>query len=107
MASFVRDHLGPTLAAEQPGVQILGFDHNKVPARCQHGTHRGVSQVSARSQQGYVCLMPALCPPAHPKDHVATWAAALYADPEAKKYFAGVGVHWYATHRSRPHHTHT
>jgi len=31
----------------------------------------------------------------HNKDHVATWAKALYADPDAAKYFAGVGVHWY------------
>tara|TARA_B110001452_G_scaffold99062_1_gene82080 strand:+ start:124 stop:2529 length:2406 start_codon:yes stop_codon:yes gene_type:complete len=29
MASFVRDHLGPVLKAEQPGVKIIGFDHNK------------------------------------------------------------------------------
>ena len=29
MASFVRDHLGPVLAEEQPDVVILGFDHNK------------------------------------------------------------------------------
>ena len=29
MASFVRDHLGPVLHAEQPGVKIIGFDHNK------------------------------------------------------------------------------
>ena len=46
------------LAAEQPGVKILGFDHNK--------------------------------------DHVLSWATTLYADKEAAKYFAGVGVHWYA-----------
>ena len=57
MASFVRDHLGPVLAAEQPNVRILGFDHNK--------------------------------------DHVADWAKALYEDPEAAKFFAGMGVHWY------------
>jgi glucosylceramidase len=58
MAEFVRDHLGPTLAAEQPGVKILGFDHNK--------------------------------------DHVEIWAEAIYGDEEAKRYFAGLGVHWYA-----------
>ena len=58
MAHFVKAHLGPVLAAEQPGVKILGFDHNK--------------------------------------DHVLTWAKTLYADKEAAKYFAGVGVHWYA-----------
>ena len=57
MASFVRDHLGPVLAEEQPGAKIIGFDHNK--------------------------------------DHVAIWAKELYKDPEAAKYFAGVGVHWY------------
>jgi hypothetical protein len=57
MAAFVRDHLGPVLEREQPGVKIIGFDHNK--------------------------------------DHVAIWAKALYADPEAAKYFAGIGVHWY------------
>jgi glucosylceramidase len=57
MAAFVRDHLGPVLEEEQPGVKIIGFDHNK--------------------------------------DHVYIWAQQLYADPEAKKYFAGVGVHWY------------
>ena len=56
-AAFVRDHLGPVLAAEQPGVRIVGFDHNK--------------------------------------DHALTWARALYADPVAYAYFAGVGVHWY------------
>ena len=31
----------------------------------------------------------------HNKDHVVEWTTGLYADPEAKKYFAGVGVHWY------------
>jgi len=31
----------------------------------------------------------------HNKDHVVEWATGLYADPEAAKYFAGVGVHWY------------
>ena len=73
MASFVRDHLGPVLAAEQPGVKIIGFDHNK--------------------------------------DHMVTWAEELYADEEAKKYFHGIGVHWYgglnqqhldATHQMAP-----
>ena len=29
MATFVRDHLGPVLEEEQPGVKIVGFDHNK------------------------------------------------------------------------------
>ena len=29
MATFVRDHLGPVLEADHPGVKILGFDHNK------------------------------------------------------------------------------
>jgi len=29
MASFVRDHLGPTLANDHPNVKIIGFDHNK------------------------------------------------------------------------------
>ena len=29
MAEFVRDHLGPVLEREQPGVKIIGFDHNK------------------------------------------------------------------------------
>ena len=57
MATFVRDHLGPVLEEEQPGVKIIGFDHNK--------------------------------------DHVLMWAKELYADKEAAKYFAGVGVHWY------------
>ena len=57
MASFVRDHLGPVLEEQQPGVKIIGFDHNK--------------------------------------DHVDIWAKGLYADPEAAKYFYGVGVHWY------------
>ena len=57
MASFVRDHLGPVLKAEQPDVKIIGFDHNK--------------------------------------DHVIEWATGLYKDPEAAKYFSGVGVHWY------------
>jgi len=28
-AAFVRDHLGPVLREEQPGVKIIGFDHNK------------------------------------------------------------------------------
>ena len=28
-AAFVRDHLGPVLHEEQPGVKIIGFDHNK------------------------------------------------------------------------------
>lgn len=28
-ASFIRDHLGPVLHAEQPGVKIIGYDHNK------------------------------------------------------------------------------
>jgi len=28
-AEFVGRHLGPLLAAEQPGVKIIGFDHNK------------------------------------------------------------------------------
>ena len=44
-AQFVKNHLGPVLHKEQPGVKIIGFDHNK--------------------------------------DHVATWAKVLYADPEA------------------------
>jgi glucosylceramidase len=57
MASFVRDHLGPVLHAEHPGVKIIGFDHNK--------------------------------------DHVLEWAKGLYADSEAAKWFAGIGVHWY------------
>ena len=26
---FVKEHLGPVLAAEQPGTKIIGFDHNK------------------------------------------------------------------------------
>ena len=34
MASFVKEHLGPVLHEEQPGVKIIGFDHNKVP-RCR------------------------------------------------------------------------
>ena len=55
-AQFVKDHLGPVLHAEQPGVKIIGFDHNK--------------------------------------DHVQVWAKGLYADPEAKKWFAGIGIHW-------------
>ena len=29
MAGFVRDHLGPVLEADHPGVKIVGFDHNK------------------------------------------------------------------------------
>jgi glucosylceramidase len=29
----------------------------------------------------------------HNKDHVALWATGLYADPEAAKYFYGIGVH--------------
>ena len=35
-AEFVRDHLGPVLHKEQPGVKIIGFDHNKdhVRASC-------------------------------------------------------------------------
>lgn len=57
MAQFVKNHLGPVLHAEQPGVKIIGFDHNK--------------------------------------DHVVTWADALYADPDAKAFFDGIGVHWY------------
>jgi glucosylceramidase len=57
MATFVRDHLGPVLEAEQPGVKIIGFDHNK--------------------------------------DHVYNFAKAAYSDPEAAKYFYGMGVHWY------------
>jgi len=57
MATFVRDHLGPVLEVDHPGVKIIGFDHNK--------------------------------------DHVHIWAKELYADPEAAKYFYGVGVHWY------------
>jgi len=56
-AQFVKDHLGPVLQEEQPGVKIIGFDHNK--------------------------------------DHVHVWAKGLYADPEAKKWFAGIGIHWY------------
>ena len=28
-ASFVKNHLGPVLREEQPGVKIIGFDHNK------------------------------------------------------------------------------
>lgn len=28
-ATFVRDHLGPVLNANHPGVKIIGFDHNK------------------------------------------------------------------------------
>lgn len=28
-AQFVREHLGPVLHKEQPGVKIIGFDHNK------------------------------------------------------------------------------
>lgn len=27
--AFIRDHLGPVLHAEQPGVKIIGYDHNK------------------------------------------------------------------------------
>ena len=56
-AEFVRDHLGPVLHKDQPGVKIIGFDHNK--------------------------------------DHVVEWAHGLYADEGAKKYFDGIGVHWY------------
>jgi len=56
-ASFVKNHLGPVLRDEQPGVKIIGFDHNK--------------------------------------DHVVEWAAGLYADPGAKAYLDGIGVHWY------------
>lgn len=55
-AEFVKNHLGPVLNTEQPGVKIIGFDHNK--------------------------------------DHVLLWAKGLYADPEARKYFDGIGVHW-------------
>lgn len=57
MAAFVRDHLGPVLEADHPGVKIIGFDHNK--------------------------------------DHVVDYATAAYSDPEAAKYFYGMGVHWY------------
>eukprot|EP00966_Prymnesium_polylepis_P055389 1280910-Prymnesium_polylepis.1 len=57
-AQFVKNHLGPVLAAEQPAVKIIGFDHNK--------------------------------------DHVALWAKGLYEDFEAKKFFAGIGIHWWA-----------
>jgi len=56
-AEFVKNHLGPVLHEEQPGVKIIGFDHNK--------------------------------------DHVLQWAKVLYADANAKKYFDGIGVHWY------------
>lgn len=28
-AAFIRDHLGPVLHEEQPGVKIIGYDHNK------------------------------------------------------------------------------
>ena len=31
----------------------------------------------------------------HNKDHVVEWATGLYSDPDAAKYLAGVGVHWY------------
>jgi glucosylceramidase len=31
----------------------------------------------------------------HNKDHVVTWADVLYGDDDAKKYLAGIGVHWY------------
>jgi glucosylceramidase len=31
----------------------------------------------------------------HNKDHVVTWAKALYNDSETKSYFDGIGVHWY------------
>mmetsp|Transcript_140548 Transcript_140548/g.262184 ORF Transcript_140548/g.262184 Transcript_140548/m.262184 type:complete len:690 (-) Transcript_140548:80-2149(-) len=56
-AEFVREHLGPVLHYEQPGVKIIGFDHNK--------------------------------------DHVVEWAEVLYGDNDTKKFFDGIGVHWY------------
>lgn len=56
-AEFVREHLGPVLNYEQPGVKIIGFDHNK--------------------------------------DHVVEWAQVLYGDNDTKKFFDGIGVHWY------------
>ena len=31
----------------------------------------------------------------HNKDHVVDWARGLYADTEARAFFAGIGVHWY------------
>ena len=31
----------------------------------------------------------------HNKDHVLLWAKGLYADPEARAAFDGIGVHWY------------
>mmetsp|Transcript_98123 Transcript_98123/g.282065 ORF Transcript_98123/g.282065 Transcript_98123/m.282065 type:complete len:434 (-) Transcript_98123:343-1644(-) len=32
----------------------------------------------------------------HNKDHVYDWAKALYADPRAQEYAAGVAFHWYS-----------
>lgn len=29
-ANYVKNNLGPTLASNNPGVNILGFDHNRV-----------------------------------------------------------------------------
>ena len=100
MASFVRDHLGPVLAEEQPGVKIIGYDHNKdhVVAWCRcslaqigfaHGSH-GPHVLPALLR----CSLHVLSSPLleHP---CVERAKELYKDPEAAKHFAGVGVHWY------------
>lgn len=54
---FIKNHLGPTLEAAHPGVDILVLDDNK--------------------------------------DLLVKWTDIVYADPEAAKYVAGAGVHWY------------
>ena len=57
-ASFVRDHLGPTMRADHPDLLILAYDHNK--------------------------------------DHMVTWADAMFNETSgAKPFVDGIAVHWY------------
>ena len=115
--AFVRDHLGPVLEADHPGVDIYGFDHNKdhvvewatglcaaalspwrrllalmpptEPCRsgCRLGARRNVAAVSRRCRGGVAANALAS---SRPLD-----TACRYNDSSAARYFRGVAVHWY------------
>lgn len=97
MASFVKEHLGPVLAAEHPDVSIIGFDHNK-----DHVVEwaTGLYKVTppppapARPSLSYL-TRPARKPLLTAGLRGPAANPHMLQDPEAAKYFSGLGVHWY------------
>lgn len=122
MVHWVGEHLGPVLRAQQPGVKIFSFDHNKVRGR-DEGAWRGARGVGERAVRGTAHALAAAgrtrarrpcarrpptraaaaAAPAHPfsaaaapQDHLLHWANRSFTDPKASAYFDGVAFHWYS-----------